>query len=91
MKVEVITEILLARKPVGEILVDLLLPELIDKIGDLKVGEAVKQAFTALAEATTFEIVGTQVLNAAFQQKSPKNQIEALNWLAGAIKEFGFK
>ncbi|KAL5108615.1 Cytoskeleton-associated protein 5 [Taenia crassiceps] len=91
MKVEVITEILLARKPVGEVLVDLLLPELIEKIGDLKVGEAVKQAFTALAEATTFEIVGTQVLNAAFQQKSPKNQIEALNWLAGAIKEFGFK
>ncbi|VDK33159.1 unnamed protein product [Taenia asiatica] len=91
MKVEVITEILLARKPVGEILVDLLLPELIEKIGDMKVGEAVKQAFTALAEATTFEIVGTQVLNAAFQQKSPKNQIEALNWLAGAIKDFGFK
>ncbi|VDM16133.1 unnamed protein product [Hydatigera taeniaeformis] len=91
MKVEVITDILLARKPVGEVLVDLLLPELIEKIGDSKVGEAVKQAFTALAEATTFEIVGTQVLNAAFQQKSPKNQVEALNWLASAIKEFGFK
>nr|CDS20280.1 microtubule associated protein xmap215 [Echinococcus granulosus] len=91
MKVEVITEILLARKPVSEVLVDLLLPELIEKVGDSKVGETVKQAFTALAEATTFEIVGTQVLNAAFHQKSPKNQIEALNWLSSAIKEFGFK
>lgn len=91
MRVETIAETLQARKPVGEVLVDLLLPDLIDKIGDVKAGEAVKQAFTALAEATTFEIVGTQVLNAAFQQKSPKNQVEALSWLSGAIKEFGFK
>lgn len=26
----------------------------------------------------------------AFGQKNPKNQAEALNWLCGAIKEFGF-
>jgi hypothetical protein len=32
-----------------------------------------------------------QVINAAFTQKSPKNQSESLNWLAKAIKEFGFK
>ena len=32
-----------------------------------------------------------QVIVAAFEQKNPKNQAEALNWLAGAIKEFGFK
>ena len=91
MKVELIGEVLQARKPVGEVLVHLLLPELIEKIGDVKVGEAVKQAFTALAEATNFEIVGTQVLDAAFQQKNPKNQIEAINWLSTAIKEFGLK
>uniref|UniRef100_A0A5K3F5B7 Cytoskeleton-associated protein 5 n=1 Tax=Mesocestoides corti TaxID=53468 RepID=A0A5K3F5B7_MESCO len=91
MKVDLIGEVLQARKPVSEVIVDLLLPELIDKIGDIKVGEAVKQTLTTLAEATAFEVVGSQVLNAAFQQKSPKNQVEALNWLAGAIKEFGFK
>ncbi len=91
MKVELIAEILLARKPCSEAMVECLLPPLMDKIGDLKAGEAVKQAFTALAEASTFEIVGTQVLNAAFQQKNPKSQVEALNWLAGAIKEFGLK
>lgn len=90
MRVETITEILHARKPVGEVHVELLLPELMDKIGDVKVVEAVKQALTALAEATSFEIVGNQVLGAAIQQKSPKNQVEALNWLSNAIKEFGF-
>ena len=26
----------------------------------------------------------------AFAQKNPKNQAEALNWLANAMKEFGF-
>ncbi|VDN99387.1 unnamed protein product [Rodentolepis nana] len=90
MRVETITEILQARKPVSKIHVELLLPDLIDKIGDVKVGEAVKQALTALAEATTFDIVGCQVLGAAIQQKSPKNQVEAINWLSNAIKEFGF-
>ncbi|VUZ38989.1 unnamed protein product [Hymenolepis diminuta] len=90
MRVETITEILHARKPVGEVHVELLLPELMDKIGDVKVVEAVKQALTALAEATAFDIVGNQILGAAIQQKSPKNQIEALNWLSNAIKEFGF-
>ena len=32
-----------------------------------------------------------QIINAAFAQKNPKNQSESLNWLAKAIKEFGFK
>lgn len=31
-----------------------------------------------------------QVVSVAFGQKNPKNQAEALNWLCGAIKEFGF-
>lgn len=31
-----------------------------------------------------------QVVSMAFGQKNPKNQAEALNWLCGAIKEFGF-
>jgi len=26
----------------------------------------------------------------AFAQKNPKNQAETLNWLANAMKEFGF-
>lgn len=31
-----------------------------------------------------------QVVSLAFAQKNPKNQAESLNWLANAMKEFGF-
>ena len=31
-----------------------------------------------------------QVVSLAFAQKNPKNQAETLNWLANAMKEFGF-
>lgn len=31
-----------------------------------------------------------QVVSLVFAQKNPKNQAEALNWLANAMKEFGF-
>lgn len=31
-----------------------------------------------------------QVVSLAFAQKNPKNQAEALSWLANAMKEFGF-
>lgn len=31
-----------------------------------------------------------QVVSMAFAQKNPKNQAETLNWLANAMKEFGF-
>lgn len=91
MKIEMITEVLAARKPCSEVLVEVLLPSLLEKLGDAKVGEAAKAALTALADATAFEVVGSQILGAAFQQKNPKAQIEALNWLSCAIKEFGLK
>ncbi|VDM02531.1 unnamed protein product [Schistocephalus solidus] len=79
------------QKPCSEVIVDLLLPDLTEKVGDIKVGEAVKLAFTALAEATTFEIVGGRILRAVYQQKNPKCQIECLNWLSLSIKEFGLQ
>lgn len=91
LKFELIAEVVLARKPCSEMLTELLLPELIDKAGDIKVGESVKQCFTALAEATSIELVGDRVLKLAFQQKNPKAHIEGLNWLSLAIKEFGLK
>jgi len=37
------------------------------------------------------EYVVTKVLEAAFEQKSPKVQQEALLWVNNAIKEFGFQ
>lgn len=32
-----------------------------------------------------------QAMALAFEQKNPKNQSETFNWLALAIREFGFK
>uniref|UniRef100_A0A0X3NYS1 TOG domain-containing protein n=2 Tax=Schistocephalus solidus TaxID=70667 RepID=A0A0X3NYS1_SCHSO len=91
MKIELVSEVLQLKKPCSEVIVDLLLPDLTEKVGDIKVGEAVKLAFTALAEATTFEIVGGRILRAVYQQKNPKCQIECLNWLSLSIKEFGLQ
>lgn len=33
----------------------------------------------------------TKVISIAFEQKSPKVQAEALNWVGAAIKEFGMQ
>lgn len=68
------------------------LADLVDKVGDAKNGDGAKEALTAIAEATDFAFVSQEVLAVAIdQQKNPKNQAEALTWLANAIKEFGFK
>lgn len=70
---------------------DFCLSELVDKVGDVKNGAAVQDCFTCISEACTLEYTSQKVVEAAFTQKNPKNQAEALNWLSQAIKEFGFK
>ncbi|KAK3102168.1 hypothetical protein FSP39_009299 [Pinctada imbricata] len=67
------------------------LSDLVDKVGDVKNGAAVQEALSCIAEAVSLEYVGSEVINLAFEQKNPKNQSEALNWLSTALKEFGFK
>ena len=67
------------------------LQDIVEKVGDVKNGAAAKEAISCIAEATAFESVSQEVVVMAFEQKNPKTQAEALNWLAGAIKEFGFK
>ncbi|CAN7938636.1 unnamed protein product, partial [Ixodes hexagonus] len=67
------------------------LADLVDKVGDAKNGPAAAAALTALAEATSLDHVSQEVLALCFAQKNPKNQSEALLWLANAIKEFGLK
>ncbi|KAF4083545.1 hypothetical protein AMELA_G00143190 [Ameiurus melas] len=66
------------------------LEAVVDKAGDGKCGVRAREALTALAEACTLPWTAEQVVSTAFSQKNPKNQAEALNWLRGAIKEFGF-
>ncbi|KAL5234313.1 hypothetical protein ACI65C_001723 [Semiaphis heraclei] len=60
-------------------------------LGDTKNGNLAIELLTAFADATRLDLVSNIVLKYAFSvQKSPKVQIDALNWLSGAILEFGF-
>ncbi|KAK6191581.1 hypothetical protein SNE40_003232 [Patella caerulea] len=67
------------------------LSEIVDKVGDVKNGGAAQEALSCIAEAIGIDFVSQEVVSLAFIQKNPKNQSEALNWLALSIKEFGFK
>ncbi|KAL4225289.1 Cytoskeleton associated protein 5 [Mactra antiquata] len=67
------------------------LPDLVDKVADVKNGAAVQEAFSCIAEATSLDFVAGEVMRMAFAQKNPKNQSEALNWLSKAVTEFGLK
>lgn len=67
------------------------LSDLVDKVGDVKNGSGVQEALSCIAESCSLEFVGKEVITMAFEQKNPKNQSEAINWLTNAIKEFGLK
>ncbi|XP_078405682.1 cytoskeleton-associated protein 5 [Cetorhinus maximus] len=69
---------------------EVVLDGLVDKTGDIKCGMKAKEALTAIAGACSLPWTAEQVVAMAFAQKNPKNQAEVLNWLATAIKEFGF-
>nr|XP_020441313.1 cytoskeleton-associated protein 5 isoform X2 [Monopterus albus] len=68
----------------------LVLEALVDKVGDIKCGGNAKEGLTAIGEACSLPWTAEQVVFMAFAQKNPKNQAETLNWLANAMKEFGF-
>ena len=70
---------------------DIVLSDVIDKLGDIKCAEVAKQALTNMAEATSLEYIASQLEPTVFKLKNPKNQEGALNWLAQAIREFGMK
>ncbi|KAH3877159.1 hypothetical protein DPMN_001016, partial [Dreissena polymorpha] len=67
------------------------LPDLVEKVGDVKNGAGAQEALSAIAEATSLDFVAGTVMNLAFAQKNPKNQSEALNWLTKGVTEFGLK
>ncbi|KAL8188286.1 UNVERIFIED_CONTAM: hypothetical protein K2H54_064627 [Gekko kuhli] len=66
------------------------LGNLVDKIGDVICGNDTKEALTAVAEACGLPWTAGRVTEAAFAQDSPRTRSETLNWLAGAIQDFGF-
>lgn len=67
------------------------LTEIVALLADSKNSAGANQVLTSVAEAIQLEYVVSKVITIAFEQKSPKVQSEALNWVGGAIKEFGMQ
>ena len=66
------------------------IPDVVDKLSDVKNGSITTETLTAIAEATGLDFVAVNVTDFAMGQKNPKVQAEALIWLSNAIREFGF-
>ncbi|EDW41964.1 GM24282 [Drosophila sechellia] len=77
--------------PLTTTTVDLVINEIIEKLADAKNGAGAADVLSAFAEATKLEYVVGKVLSFAFEQKSPKVQSEAFNWVSKSIIEFGFQ
>ncbi|CAD6995897.1 unnamed protein product [Ceratitis capitata] len=77
--------------PLTTTTIDLVVNEVTEKLADIKNGATATDVLTAFAEATKLEHIMVRVLAFAFDQKSPKVQSEALNWVNKAILEFGFQ
>ncbi|KAA3678847.1 cytoskeleton-associated protein 5 [Paragonimus westermani] len=90
-RLELLQQTIEANKSMSSTMVEVLVPDLMEKIGDAKVGEAVKSVLTALSERAGFAVVGTLLLKSVFESKNPRNQAESLQWLAQSVREFGMK
>ncbi|KAM8705778.1 hypothetical protein ACLKA7_010128 [Drosophila subpalustris] len=77
--------------PLTTVTVDQVVTEITEKLGDAKNSGSAADVLTALSEATKLEYVVAKVLSFALEQKSPKVQSEAFNWINKSIIEFGFK
>ncbi|XP_020818600.1 protein mini spindles isoform X1 [Drosophila serrata] len=77
--------------PLTTITVDQVINEITEKLADPKNGSAASDVLSAFADATKLEYVVVKVLGFAFEQKSPKVQSEAFNWVNKSIIEFGFQ
>eukprot|EP00795_Rhopilema_esculentum_P011233 gene11233-21420_t len=64
---------------------------LIEKIGDMKLKDAVKETLKIFAENISLNYVSLKVAKVSSQVKNPKTQAEALVWMSEGLREFGFK
>lgn len=75
--------------PMSKLVVESVVSDVTEKLGDPKNGTLAGETLMALAEVTNLDIVGFAVLEFAFSQKSVKVQQEALDWTGEAIQNFG--
>ncbi|KAK4473779.1 hypothetical protein MN116_003117 [Schistosoma mekongi] len=90
-RIECINAVLSVSSSVSSNLAELLVPDLLDKVGDNKVGDITKILMVTLAEKTSLELVGGCVMRTLFQIKNPRSQTEGLVWLNQSVQEFGFR
>ncbi|PZC81314.1 hypothetical protein B5X24_HaOG212926 [Helicoverpa armigera] len=77
--------------PVSTTASDFVLQDVVTKLGEASCSAICADCLTSLAEACGLEHVLNEGLTYAMDsQKNPKVQSEMFNWMANAIKEFGF-
>ncbi|XP_075981824.1 msps cytoskeleton-associated protein 5 isoform X2 [Anticarsia gemmatalis] len=77
--------------PVSTTAADFVLQDVVTKLGETSCSAICADCLTSLAEACGLEHVLNEGLTYAMDsQKNPKVQSEMFNWMANAIKEFGF-
>lgn len=86
-----IIRIVAEKYPISYITIDFVINEIIEKLADIKNGSGAADILSAFTEATKFDYITNKVLGFAFEQKSPKLQAEALNWINKSILEYGFQ
>lgn len=70
---------------------DFVIQDVVNKLGESSCSALSADSLTSLADASTLEHVVNEGLNYAMDvQKNPKVQSELFNWMANAVKEFGF-
>lgn len=70
---------------------DIIVNDVVEKFGDAKNSATAAELLLAIADAINLEFVLLKVLNYSLEQKSPKVQIEALQWVGDAIQAFGLQ
>ncbi|KAL0879509.1 hypothetical protein ABMA27_003252 [Loxostege sticticalis] len=77
--------------PVTTTAADFVLQDVVTKLGEASCSSVSAECLTCLAEACGLEHVLNEGLTFAMDsQKNPKVQSEMFNWMANAVKEFGF-
>lgn len=71
--------------PISTTTIDVVVNEITEKLADVKNGSTAGDVLTAFAEATKLDYIVGKVFSFAFEQKSPKVQSEALNWVNRSI------